>query len=205
MHKAVGAPPGSPKSPANHIGGADQPAHLLGILEVGAEIGPVGPPGLGDFRVFLVPALLKSVQGIRAKFWATVLNSLKNRGIEDIFIACTDNLTGFDAAIHAFNRRGRQIHLQGCRGPALHRSSDPKLAKVYSLKGLQGLYRPTQASLWRSKPKNIIAQDNVDRTALCLQVLADIDIKAVYEEEGIEFLQRTILPFSGRLYHTVCD
>ena len=38
-----------------------------------------------------------------AKFWATVLNSLKNRGIEDIFIACTDNLTGFDAAIHAFN------------------------------------------------------------------------------------------------------
>ena len=28
-----------------------------------------------------------------AKFWATVLNSLKNRGVEDIFIACTDNLT----------------------------------------------------------------------------------------------------------------
>ena len=25
-----------------------------------------------------------------AKYWATVLNSLKNRGIEDIFIACTD-------------------------------------------------------------------------------------------------------------------
>ena len=36
-----------------------------------------------------------------AKFWATVLNSLKNRGVEDIFIACTDNLTGFDAVIHA--------------------------------------------------------------------------------------------------------
>ena len=36
-----------------------------------------------------------------AKYWATVLNSLKNRGIEDIFIACTDNLTGFSAAIEA--------------------------------------------------------------------------------------------------------
>ena len=36
-----------------------------------------------------------------AKFWATVLNGLKNRGVEDIFIACTDNLAGFDAAIHA--------------------------------------------------------------------------------------------------------
>lgn len=35
------------------------------------------------------------------KLWATVLNGLKNRGVEDIFIACTDNLTGFDAALHA--------------------------------------------------------------------------------------------------------
>ena len=35
------------------------------------------------------------------RYWATVLNSLKNRGIEDIFIACTDNLTGFSAAIEA--------------------------------------------------------------------------------------------------------
>lgn len=36
-----------------------------------------------------------------AKFWATVLNSLRNRGVEDIFIACTDNLTGFSDAIAA--------------------------------------------------------------------------------------------------------
>ncbi len=36
-----------------------------------------------------------------AKFWATVLNGLRNRGVQDIFIACTDNLTGFAAAINA--------------------------------------------------------------------------------------------------------
>lgn len=36
-----------------------------------------------------------------AKFWATVLNGLHNRGVEDIFIACTDNLTGFADAISA--------------------------------------------------------------------------------------------------------
>ena len=36
-----------------------------------------------------------------AKFWASVLNSLRNRGVQDIFIACTDNLTGFTAAIEA--------------------------------------------------------------------------------------------------------
>lgn len=36
-----------------------------------------------------------------AKYWATLLNSLRNRGVEDIFIACTDNLTGFSTAIEA--------------------------------------------------------------------------------------------------------
>ena len=36
-----------------------------------------------------------------AKFWAAVLNGLRNRGVKDIFIACTDNLTGFSAAIEA--------------------------------------------------------------------------------------------------------
>ena len=36
-----------------------------------------------------------------ARYWTTVLNSMKNRGVEDIFIACTDNLTGFSDAIAA--------------------------------------------------------------------------------------------------------
>ena len=36
-----------------------------------------------------------------AKFWASVLNNLKNRKVEDILIACTDNLTGFSEAIEA--------------------------------------------------------------------------------------------------------
>ena len=36
-----------------------------------------------------------------AKYWSTVLNSLKNRGLEDILIVCTDNLTGFSQAIEA--------------------------------------------------------------------------------------------------------
>lgn len=36
-----------------------------------------------------------------AKFWVGALNSLRNRGVEDILIACTDNLTGFSRAIEA--------------------------------------------------------------------------------------------------------
>ena len=34
-----------------------------------------------------------------ASFWTTVCNELKNRGVEDIFIACRDNLSGFSDAI----------------------------------------------------------------------------------------------------------
>jgi putative transposase len=36
-----------------------------------------------------------------SKFWLTVLTDLKNRGVNDIFIACVDGLTGFPEAIEA--------------------------------------------------------------------------------------------------------
>jgi putative transposase len=36
-----------------------------------------------------------------AKFWLGILNGLKNRGVEDILIACVDGLTGFPDAIEA--------------------------------------------------------------------------------------------------------
>lgn len=36
-----------------------------------------------------------------AKFWLSVMNGMKNRGMEDILIACVDGLTGFTNAIEA--------------------------------------------------------------------------------------------------------
>ena len=36
-----------------------------------------------------------------AKYWLSILNGLKNRGVEDILIACVDGLTGFPEAISA--------------------------------------------------------------------------------------------------------
>ena len=36
-----------------------------------------------------------------AKFWLSVMNSIRNRGVEDILIACVDGLTGFTNAIEA--------------------------------------------------------------------------------------------------------
>ena len=60
---------------------------------------------------FLFPVTGKDVLGMwvgeneSAKFWATVLNGLRNRGVEDIFIACTDNLTGFDTSMQCSRKR----------------------------------------------------------------------------------------------------
>lgn len=46
-----------------------------------------------------------------AKFWLSVLTELKNRGLEDIFIACVDGLTGFPDAI---NTVFPKTHVQLC-------------------------------------------------------------------------------------------
>ena len=72
-----------------------------------------------------------------AKFWATVLNGLKNRGVEDIFIACTDHLTGFDAAIHA---TFPQTEIQNCIIHQLRNSS-----KYVSYKDLKALMADLKA------------------------------------------------------------
>ena len=63
-----------------------------------------------------------------AKFWATVLNGLRNRGVEDIFIACTDNLTGFDTAIHAVFP---ETEIQNCM-----------------------IHQPTTREIWNTKWRN---------------------------------------------------
>ena len=39
--------------------------------------------------------------GEGANFWLSVVTELQSRGVEDIFIACIDGLTGFKEAIHA--------------------------------------------------------------------------------------------------------
>ena len=36
-----------------------------------------------------------------ARYWLSILNGLKNRGVEDILIACVDGPTGFPEAISA--------------------------------------------------------------------------------------------------------
>lgn len=72
-----------------------------------------------------------------AKYWATVLSSLKNRGVNDIFIACTDNLTGFSSAINAVFP---QTDIQNCIIHQLRNSS-----KYVSYKDLKALMADLKA------------------------------------------------------------
>lgn len=72
-----------------------------------------------------------------AKYWATVLNSLRNRGIEDIFIACTDNLCGFSTAIEAVFPKAE---IQNCIIHQIRNSS-----KYVSYKDLKALMADLKA------------------------------------------------------------
>ena len=72
-----------------------------------------------------------------AKYWASVLNGLRNRGVEDIFIACTDNLTGFDTAIEAVFP---QTEIQNCIIHQLRNSS-----KYVSYKDIKALMADLKA------------------------------------------------------------
>lgn len=72
-----------------------------------------------------------------AKYWATVLNSLCNRGIEDIFIACTDNLCGFSTAIEAVFPK---TEIQNCIIHQIRNSS-----KYVSYKDLKALMADLKA------------------------------------------------------------
>ena len=72
-----------------------------------------------------------------AKYWASVLNGLRNRGVEDIFIACTDNLTGFSTAIEAVYP---QTEIQNCIIHQLRNSS-----KYVSYKDIKALMTDLKA------------------------------------------------------------
>ena len=60
------------------------------VLKFGHDLQPeLRPLGLG----------LWVAQTEGAKFWLQVVTELKNRGVQDIFIACVDGLKGFPEAI----------------------------------------------------------------------------------------------------------
>ena len=68
-----------------------------------------------------------------AKFWMSVLTDIKNRGTEDILIACMDGLTGFPDAVKAIFP---ETHIQHCIVHMIRNST-----KFVSYKDLKAVYR----------------------------------------------------------------
>jgi transposase-like protein len=81
-----------------------------------------------------------------AKFWLQVLTDLHNRGVNDIFIACIDNLQGFADAIESIFP---QTEVQLCVVHQIRNSQkylSHKDVKAF-MKDLQGVYRATTKEL----------------------------------------------------------
>ena len=74
-----------------------------------------------------------------AKFWMSVLTDIKNRGVEDILIACMDGLTGFPDAVKAVFP---DTHIQHCIVHMIRNSTN--LCKKQTLNG--GILRRKQLS-----------------------------------------------------------
>ncbi|NLM00888.1 MAG: IS256 family transposase [Treponema sp.] len=72
-----------------------------------------------------------------AKFWMSVLTDIKNRGFDDILIACMDGLTGFPDAVNAVFPH---THIQHCIVHMIRNST-----KFVSYKDLKAVCRDLKA------------------------------------------------------------
>jgi len=80
-----------------------------------------------------------------AKFWLACLTDLKNRGLQDIFVACVDGLTGFPEAIHAaYPQTKVQLCVVHLVRAALKYVSDKDSREV--VKDLKAIYQATTAT-----------------------------------------------------------
>lgn len=79
-----------------------------------------------------------------AKFWLSCLTDLKNRGLQDIFVACIDGLTGFPEAIRAAYPQAKvQLCIVHLVRAALRYVSDADSREV--VKGLKAIYQAATA------------------------------------------------------------
>ena len=96
-----------------------------------------------------------------ARYWLSILNGLKNRGVEDILIACVDGLNGFPEAISAVYPKAevQQCIIPQIRNSTRYVSSKDIKALMADLKKVYGavdeetaLYELEQfAAKWDSK------------------------------------------------------
>ena len=142
-----------------------------------------------------------------AKFWLACLTDLKNRGLNDIFVACIDGLSGFAEAIHAAYPQSKVqlciVHL--VRAALRYVSTDDSkavaadLKKIYSAATVQEAEQaleefaqawsdkyPTIAKMWRAKWTDIITLFDFPPAIR----------KAIYTTNAIESVNSVIRKFT---------
>ena len=138
-----------------------------------------------------------------AKFWLQVVTELKNRGVQDIFIACVDGLKGFPDAIEAvFPRTEVQVCIVHMVRHSLRFVSWKERRAVAA--DLKAIYRaPTRAAgehallefaaKWDSKYPTISRSwsDNWERLAPFFAYPADIR-RVIYTTNTIEAVNRSL-------------
>lgn len=138
-----------------------------------------------------------------ANFWLQVLSDMQNRGLEDILIACTDNLRGFSEAILSVFPKAE---VQSCiihqiRNSLKYVASKDKkafmreLKKVYraDTKDLAQMELEELAGKWEAKYPVVIAswRDNWEKLTTYFQYTPPIR-KLIYTTNAVEGYHRQI-------------
>ena len=142
-----------------------------------------------------------------AKFWLACLTDLKNRGLQDIFVACIDGLSGFAEAIHAaYPRTSVQLCIVHLVRAALRYVSTEDsqavardLKKIYTsatvIEAEQALEEfaqawdakyPTISKMWRLKWRDIVTLFDYPPAIR----------KAIYTTNAIESVNSVIRKFT---------
>ncbi|MDG5816802.1 IS256 family transposase [Chitinispirillales bacterium ANBcel5] len=136
-----------------------------------------------------------------ASFWMAILDELKQRGVEDILIACVDGLKGFEQAINAvFPNTVVQlciVHLIRNSLRFVYYKDKPAL-----ISDLQDIYRATNEdharealealeSKWKGKYPHVLKiwKNNWDLIVPCLSYPAELR-KIVYTTNTIESVNK---------------
>jgi putative transposase len=138
--------------------------------------------------------------GESARFWAGVMTDLKNRGVRDIVIACTDGLPGFEDAVHAaFPHTTLQrcvVHLiRNALRPVARRDRTAvaaELKKVYTAPSEQAAFDALAdfaASAWDAKyPQAAKVFENAWDTFIPFFAFSPAVRKLLYTTNSIESL-----------------
>lgn len=138
-----------------------------------------------------------------ARFWLSILNGMKNRGLEDILIACVDGLTGFSEAIQAVYPKTEVQHciIHQIRSSTKYVSYKDIKALTVDLKAVYGAVdEPTAlyaldefAARWDSKYPKISKswRENWPELATCFKYPQEIRT-LIYTTNAIENFNRQL-------------